>query len=140
MTWVYLNWTRFYFSLPYAVNIFSFISVYLLLNICYNRNTRLRHSTWWEPGVFSTQSKYTIVSGRKEPPVFYNKSCFKNFAIFIGKYLCWSLFLIRNFKATLLKETQTQVFSCVFKITCFEKHMRTAGSIRSYFLISALSI
>ena len=27
--------------------------------------------------------------------VYYKKAVFKNFAIFTGKYLCWSLFLIR---------------------------------------------
>ena len=29
------------------------------------------------------------------PEVFYEKSVFKNFAIFSGKKLCWSLFLIK---------------------------------------------
>ena len=31
------------------------------------------------------------------------KAVLKNFAIFTGKYLCWSLFLVKNFKANLLK-------------------------------------
>ena len=33
----------------------------------------------------------------KQPPeVFYKKYVLKNFAIFTGKHLCWSLFLIQN--------------------------------------------
>ena len=31
------------------------------------------------------------------------KAVLKNFAIFTGKYLCWSLFLVKNFKTNLLK-------------------------------------
>ena len=27
--------------------------------------------------------------------VFYKKRCFENFTVFIGKHLCWSLFLIK---------------------------------------------
>ena len=37
------------------------------------------------------------------------KLCFKNFAIFTGKHLCWSFFLIQNiakfFRAPILKNT-----------------------------------
>ena len=63
-----------------------------------------------------------------------DKGVLKNFAIFTGKHLSWSLFLIkfRAFRpATLLKETPTQVFSCkiceTFKNTYFEKHLRTTA-------------
>ena len=46
--------------------------------------------------------------------VFYERSVFKNFAIFTGKHLCWSLFLIKfqAFRlATLLKrDSDTGVF------------------------------
>ena len=60
------------------------------------------------------------------------KAVLKNFAIFTGEYLCWSLFLIKSFKATWL-----QVFSCeycgIFKITCFEEHLQMAASVRCYF-------
>ena len=56
------------------------------------------------------------------------------FTIFTGKCLCWILFLIKNFKAILLKKMPTQVFSCKYcgicKITCFEEH---SASIRCYF-------
>ena len=75
------------------------------------------------------------------------KSVLKNLAIFTGKYLCLSLFLIKNFKATLIKRdsntikilyrVQTQVIFCkycgIFLINCLEEHLRPAASIRSYF-------
>ena len=60
------------------------------------------------------------------------KSCLP---MFTGKYLCWSLFLIKNFEATLLKKDSTQVFSCeycvLFKITCFKEYLRTVASMGS---------
>ena len=43
-------------------------------------------------------------SGRKQPPVFVTKAVLKNFALFTEKYLSYSLFLLKNFKATLLKK------------------------------------
>ena len=53
------------------------------------------------------QPKYRMGSGRKQPSVIYNK----NFPILTEKYLCWSLFLIKNFKATLFKrDSNTGVF------------------------------
>ena len=42
--------------------------------------------------------------------VFYKKAVLKHFAIFTGKHLCWSLFLI-NF---INKDTPIQVFSCEY--------------------------
>ena len=51
------------------------------------------------------------------------------FANFLGKHLCWSLFLIKPLK----KETPTLVFSCetceIFKDTYFEEHLRTTTSM-----------
>ena len=40
----------------------------------------------------------------------YQKDVFKNFAMFTGKHLCWSLFLVKlqGFRS----EAPTQVFSC----------------------------
>ena len=41
---------------------------------------------------------------QKQPPeVFYKKDVLKNFAVFTGKYMCWSL-------VTLSKETHTGAF------------------------------
>ena len=34
---------------------------------------------------------------KQQPEVFYKKAILKNFAIFNGKQLCWSLFLIKFF-------------------------------------------
>ena len=64
------------------------------------------------------------------------KAVLKNFAIFTGIHLCWSLFLIKlqAFRpATLLKRDSTQVFFfeyCeIFKNTCFEKYLRMIASV-----------
>ena len=60
-------------------------------------------------------SSHKISEKYKEQEVFYRKKkVLKNFRIFTGKHLCWSLLLmkIQAFKpVTLLKETPTQVFS-----------------------------
>ena len=69
----------------------------------------------------------------KQPPeVFYRKAVLKDFAIFAGINLRWSLFLIKLCPQLYWKETPTQVFSCeyceIFKSTYFEKHLRTAAS------------
>ena len=57
-----------------------------------------------------------------------NKAVLKNFAIFTGKHLCCSLFLLKL-------QTPTQVFSCeyceIFKNTYFEEHLQTAGTLRT---------
>ena len=54
---------------PWKSSVRSYIKS--LRNICYNRNTLLRHSTWWEHDKLINQSEYVIGSGRKQPPVFY---------------------------------------------------------------------
>ena len=63
------------------------------------------------------------------------KIVLKNFTIFTGKHLCWSLFLIKLQvwrPATLSKEALTQVFPCkyceIFKSTYFQEHLRTTAS------------
>ena len=62
-----------------------------------------------------------------------------NFSIFTGKFLVEVSFLIKNFKAILLKrDSSTGVFCeyCgIFKKTCFEEHLEAAASIRCYFEI-----
>ena len=88
--------------------IFSFISVYLWLKFFFTIEAPAYDKAHDQ---LTNHSKVCIGSGRKQPPVFNNKSCFKNFAIFTGKCICWSLFLIKNFKATLLKRgSNTGVF------------------------------
>ena len=69
--------------------------------------------------------------------VLKTKIVLKNFAIFTGKHLCWSVFLIKNFKANLLKRnSNTIAFLWIlrnFTITCFKEQLWTAASIRCYF-------
>ena len=106
--------------------IFSFISVY-----SFNRNTRLRYSSWWESDELINYSKYIIGSGRKQPPGVCDKAVLKNFAIFTGKYLCWSLFLIKNFKAILLKrDSNTGAFLWIFQN--FSDHLFWKTSATGY--------
>ena len=74
---------------------------------------------------------------QKQPiAVLCKKTVFKNVAIFKGKHLFWSLFLInlQDFRAaTLLKKTPAQSFYCdyceIFKTIYFEDYMRTAASL-----------
>ena len=67
---------------------------------------------------------------QKQPPVvFFKQNFLKNFAIFTGKHLCWSLFLIN-----------LQVNIVTFKKTYFKKHLQTAASDSSYLLHSKLNI
>ena len=65
--------------------------------------------------------------------MFNKKAVLKNFAIFTGKQLWWSLFLIKlqAFRpVSLLKwDSITGVFLCILRIFIyFEKHLRTAAS------------
>ena len=58
---------------------------------------------------------------QKQPPeMFYKRAVHKNFAIFTGKQLCWSLFLIKlpGFSpAGLLKRDSSRiVFLCILQI------------------------
>ena len=55
--------------------------------------------------------------------MLYKKAVFKNLAIFTGKQLCWSLYLIK---------LEAQLFSCEycknFKNTYSEEHLQMAAS------------
>ena len=51
--------------------------------------------------------------------MFYKKAGLKNFAIFSGKHLWWSLFLIKLLAFR---------FPALLKRDCFVKHLRTAAS------------
>ena len=74
-----------------------FISVYSQLQICYNRNTRLRHGTWWERDKFINHSKYMKVSGWK-----LIKAAHENFTTFTKKP-CVGVFFMRLLQSSLLK-------------------------------------
>ena len=73
---------------------------------------------------FHEEDNDIVRSSRSQ--MFFKIGVFKNFAIFKGKHLCRSLFLIKLQPwrpATLLKRDSTQVFSCeyceIFKNTFF---------------------
>ena len=56
-----------------------------------------------------------------------NQAVFKNFAIFKGKHLCWSLFFIKRFKKRL---QHTCEYCEIFKSTYLEEHSRMAASVK----------
>ena len=73
------------------------------------------------------------------------KAVLKNFAKFIGKHLCWSLFLInlQTYKpATLLEKTPTQVLSCecceIFKNIYIKGHLWTTASELYWFKVEVI--
>ena len=64
---------------------------------------------------------------RSRSQMFFKIGGLKNFTTSTGKYLCWSLFLIKlEASAPVLKRTPTQVLSCeycqIFKNRFFIKH------------------
>ena len=72
----------------------------------------------------------TLEEQKQPPDVLYKKAVLKNFTIFTGKHLYWSLFLIRP--ATLLKwYSNTGVFLLIceiFKNNRFEEHLKMSAS------------
>ena len=91
--------------------IFSVLSAYSQLQISYDRNTRLQYSTWWERAELSHHSKYIIDQLKRSHRCSITKAVLKNSTILTGKYLNWSFFLIKIFKADLLKRnSNTGVF------------------------------
>ena len=72
---------------------------------------------------------------QKQPPeVFCKKKVFLKISQFTGKHLYWSFLKIKlqTWRATSLKKTPTQVFSCenckISKDTYIEEHLRTTAS------------
>ena len=85
--------------------------------------------------IFSIEDNYLEANTRG----VLQKAVLENFAIFTGKQLCWSLFLIKlqAFKlATLLKrDSNTGAFLCILQIYIyFEKHLQMAVSDHSFTL------
>ena len=80
---------------------------------------------------------FKINNKKKPPEVFYKKAVLKYFSIITGKYLCWSLFLIklRVFRsATLLKRYfNTGVFLWILRN--FEKCLSWRKSVNGCFWI-----
>ena len=74
---------------------------------------------------------------KKPPKVFYKKAVLKNFAIFTGKRLCWSLFLIKlqdSSPAFLLKrDSNTGLFLWILRN--FKEHLFWRTSANRYFCL-----
>ena len=72
----------------------------------------------------------TILTLQKQPPeVFYNEAILKIFAIFTGKYLSWSLFLIKlQASKKRLQHRCFLVSIANFWRTYFEENLRTTAS------------
>ena len=110
--------------------------MHLLLEICYNKTCtcNIVHDKN-KMSLLIIQSTYQG-QVKSSHQCFIIKAVLKNFAIFTGKCLCWGLFLIENFKATLLKRDSNAgvyfEYCQIFKISCFEEHLLTAASIRCY--------
>ena len=62
--------------------------------------------------------------------MFYKKAVVKNFAIFTGKNLRWSLFLIKLQDSG--KETPTEVFFRELYKKNFEEYLGTTASVKNY--------
>ena len=57
---------------------------------------------------------YTFRSSRSHI-IFSEKKCLKNFVIFIGKHLCWSLFLISRPATLLIRDSNTGILLYIAK-------------------------
>ena len=83
----------------------------------------------------SCMLKEAVTTRSSRSQMLFKIGIFENFAIFTGKYPCWSLFKIKlqAWKpATLLKRTLTQSFSCeyceIFKNSFFHRTSQVAAS------------
>ena len=90
-------------------------SVLCTLQAIQNMGFRKRSESWQK----KRSKEHMGWSVQKQPPeVFYKKAVLKNSAIFTGKHLRWSLFLMKLqafSPATLLKrDSSTGFFSCEF--------------------------
>ena len=86
--------------------------------------------------ISSIEDNYTEVNTK----VFYIKAVLKNFAIFTGEQLCWSLCLIKlqafKLAALFIRDSSTGALLCILRIfICFEKHLRNAASDSSFSLV-----
>ena len=49
-----------------------------------------------EAAVYGHSGLFSILNEKQPPEVFYKEDVLKNFAIFTGKHLCWSPFLVNS--------------------------------------------
>ena len=83
--------------------------------------------------IFHDQKALSLNFKSRRLQMFFKISVLKNFAIFTGKHLCWSYFLIELQRpAILLKRDSNTVSFCeyceIFKDAYFEEHMQTVAS------------
>ena len=86
--------------------------------------------------IFHDQKALSLNFKSSRSQMFF-KIYVKNLAMFTGKYLCWSYFLIQlqgcRTAILLERDLTTQVLSCeyckIFKNTYFEEHLRMAASV-----------
>ena len=105
------------FFQTYTIAIFHFFEKLFYYYECklrnFYKNTFVFVFLWW--------------SQKQPPEVFYKKvvlkKLLKNFAIFIGKHLCWSLFLIKleAFRPDCKKDSNTRVFLWILQ--SFQEHL-----------------
>ena len=100
------------FFQTYKTAIFQFFLMRKLQNIY--KNTCTFMFLWWN---------------QKQPSeMFYKKAVLRNFAIFTGKHLCWSLFLIKlqAFRPDSKRDSNTGVFLGILRN--FEEHLQTIAN------------
>ena len=68
--------------------------------------------------------------GHNDSHQIYKEAILKNFAIFTGKHLCWSIFLIKLHAFKLYYESPTQVFSCKYGQSFKNNFSRWINSIK----------
>ena len=73
---------------------------------------------------------------QKQPSVFYKKAVIKNFAIFTGKHLCWSLFLIKlqAFRPDSKRDSNICIFLWI--LWNFEEHLQVVASNDTFIITS----
>ena len=96
----------------------------------YNIHNLNRHDKYfvYKQKVWKGQKVFTESSHQR---CSIKKAFLKNFAIFTGKHLCWSLFLMKLqvFRLVTLFKRDSNIGVCeILKNTCFEEHLLTAAS------------
>ena len=87
--------------------------------------------------------RFSLWHQNQSPEVICRKGVLKNFAIFIGKHMCRSLFLIKLSTCSIFKNrlpTQVLSFKCgeIFKNTYFEKYLWTGASVALFVFQTAV--
>ena len=88
---------------------------------------------------------FTMINKEQPPEVLYKKAVLKDFSIFKGKHLCWSLFLIKFlvFRSTILLERYSNtgaIFTFLWILRNFYKLLVWRKSINGCFWIMSSQI